>query len=292
MCTMCQPRKKNRFLVGIQLCTLTKKTWVWKLESMCTMCQPRKKQVPGWNPIVYINEKNMDLEVGIDVYDVPAPKKIRFLVGIQLCTLTKKNMDLEVGIDVYDVPAPKQIRFLVGIQLCALTKKTWVWKLESMCTMCQPRKKQVPGWNPIVYINEKNMDLEVGSDVYDVPAPKKIRFLVGIQLCTLRKKTWMWKLESMCTMCQPRKKKQVPGWDPIVYLNEKNMDSEVGIDVYDVPAPKKNRFLVGIQLCTLTKKTWIWKLESMGTMCRWNRCVRCASPEKKTGSWLGSNCVP
>ena len=86
-----------------------------------------------------------------------------------------------------------------------------------MCTMCQPRKKQVPGWNPIVHLNEKNMDFEVGIDVYDVPAPKK---------------------------------KQVPGWDPIVCLNEKTMDLEVGIDVYDVPAPKK------------------------------------------TGSWLESNCVP
>ena len=83
--------------------------------------------------------------------------------------LNEKNMDLEVGIDGYDVP------------------------LEPMCTMCQPRKKQVPGWDPIVYLNEKNMDLEVGIDVYDVPAPKK---------------------------------KQVPGWNPIVYLNEKNMDLE------------------------------------------------------------------
>ena len=61
------------------------------------------------------------------------------------------------------------------------------------------------------------------------------------------------------------------------------MDVEVGIEVYDVPAPKTNRFLVGIQLCTLTKKTWIWKLESMCTMCQ---------PRKKTGSWLESNCVP
>jgi hypothetical protein len=42
-----------------------------------------------------------------------------------------------------------------------------------------------------------------------------------------------------------------------VYLNEKNMDVEVGIDVYDVPAPKKIRCLAGIQLCTLTKKSWI-----------------------------------
>ena len=101
-----------------------------------------------------------------------------------------------------------------------------------------------------MYLNEKNMDLEVGIDVYDVPAPNKIRFLVEIQLCTLTKITWIWKLESMlCTMCQPRKK-QVPGWNPIVYINEKNMDLEVGSDVYDVPAPKKNRFLVGIQLCT------------------------------------------
>jgi hypothetical protein len=35
----------------------------------------KKKQVPGWNLIVYLNEKKLDLEVGIDVYDVPAPKK-------------------------------------------------------------------------------------------------------------------------------------------------------------------------------------------------------------------------
>jgi hypothetical protein len=74
----------------------------------------------------------------------------------------------------------------------------------------------VPGWNPIVYLNEKNMELEVGFDVYDVPAPKK----------------------------------QVPGWNLIVYLNEQKMDSEVGMDVYDGAAPKK------------------------------------------TGAWLESNCVP
>jgi hypothetical protein len=42
---------------------------------MCTMGPPRKKQVPGWDPIVYLNEKKLDLEVGIDVYDGPAPKK-------------------------------------------------------------------------------------------------------------------------------------------------------------------------------------------------------------------------
>jgi hypothetical protein len=183
---------------------------------MCTMCQFRKKQVPGWNLIVYLNEKKLDLEVGIDVYDVPAPKKIRFLTGIQLCTLTKK---------------------------------TWSWKLDSMCTMGQPRKKQVHGWNPIVYLNEKKLDLDVGIDVYDVPAPKN----------------------------------QVPGWNPIVYLNDKKLDFEVGIDVYDVPAPKKTRCLVGIQMCTLTKKSWIWELELMCTMCQFR---------KKTGPWLESNCVP
>ena len=141
MCTMCQPRKKNRFLVGIQLCTLTKKKHGFGSWNRCVRCaSPEKKQVPGWNPIVYLNEKNINLEVGSDVYDVPAQKNNRLLVGIQLCTLTKN---------------------------------TWIWKLESMCTMCQPRKTQVPGWNPIVYLNEKNMDLEVGIDVYDVPAPKK-----------------------------------------------------------------------------------------------------------------------
>jgi hypothetical protein len=88
-------------------------------------------------------------------------------------------MDVEVGIDVC----------LAGIQLCTLTKKTWRWQLDSMCAMCQFRKKQVPGWNLIVYLNEKKLDSDVGIDVYDVPAPKKIRFLVGIQLCTLTKKT-------------------------------------------------------------------------------------------------------
>jgi hypothetical protein len=71
--------------------------------------------------------------------------------------------------------------------------------------MGQPRKKQVPGWNPIGYLNEKKLDLEVGIDVYDGPAPKKTG----------------------------------PGWNPIVYLNEKKLDLEVGIDVYDGPAPKK-----------------------------------------------------
>jgi hypothetical protein len=136
-----------------------------------------------------------------------------------------------------------------GIQLCTLTKKTWSWTLDSMCSMCQPRKKQVPGWAPIVYLNEKNMDLEVGIDV----------------------------------RCASPEKNQVPCWNPIVYLNEKNMELEVGFDVYDVQAPKKIRFLVGIQLCTSTKKTWISKLESMCTMCQ---------PRKKSGSWLGFNCVP
>jgi hypothetical protein len=170
------------------------------------MCQFRKKQVPGWNLIVYLNEKKLDLEVGIDVYDVPAPKKIRFLTGIQLCTLTKK---------------------------------TWSWKLDSMCTMGQPRKKQVHGWNPIVYLNEKKLDLDVGIDVYDVPAPKnqvpgwnpivylndkKLDFEVGIDVYDVP---------------VSKKKNQVPGWNPIVYLNEKKLDLEVGIDVYDVPALKK-----------------------------------------------------
>jgi hypothetical protein len=47
------------------------------------MGQPRKKQVPGWNPIVYLNEEKLDLEVGIDVYDVPvSKKKNRSLAGI------------------------------------------------------------------------------------------------------------------------------------------------------------------------------------------------------------------
>jgi hypothetical protein len=104
------------------------------------MCQPRKKQVPGWNPIVYLNEETLDVEVGIDVYDVPPPKKTRCLAGIQLCTLTKKS---------------------------------WIRKLGWMCTMGKPRKKQMPGWNPIVYLNEEKLDLEVGIDVYDVPVSKK-----------------------------------------------------------------------------------------------------------------------
>jgi hypothetical protein len=151
---------------------------------MCTMCQPRKQQVPGWNPIVYLNEKKLDLEVGIVVYDGEAPKKTRCLAGIQLCTLTKKS---------------------------------WSSKLESMCTMCQFRKN---------------------------------RFLVGIQVCTLSKKhgfvSW-----NRCVRCASfEKKKQVHGWIPIVYLNEKQLGLGVGIDVYDVPAPKK------------------------------------------TGPWLESNCVP
>jgi hypothetical protein len=42
---------------------------------MCTMDQPRKKQVPGWNPIVYLNEKKLGSDVGMDVYDGEAPKK-------------------------------------------------------------------------------------------------------------------------------------------------------------------------------------------------------------------------
>jgi hypothetical protein len=276
--------KKIRCLVGIQLCTLTKKTWSWKLESMCTMYKPRNKsgswlgsncvpqrkkhgfrswnrcvrcaspeknQVPGWDPIVYLNDKKLDFEVGIDVYDVPVSKKKKQVPGWNpIVYLNEKKLDLEVGIDVYDVPAPKKIRCLAGIQLCTLTKKSWIWELEVMCTMCQPRKKQVPGWIPIVYLNEKKLDLEVGTDVYDGPAPEK---------------------------------KKLPGWDPIVYLNEKKLDLAVGIDVYDVPAQKKTRSLAGIQLCTLTKKSWIWELELMCTMCQ---------PRKKPGPWLESNCVP